>query len=386
MITFRILSLIVTLLYMQAASSQEKTQQSGTNRFLPVEKVLQQAVEDGAFPGCTAIVGSHDQILWQGAFGTLDETKSSAVKQDTIYDLASLTKVVGTTTVTMQLVARQKLSLDDTVAKWIPEFVTAEAKADDSPRTRVTIRHLLTHTSGLPSWKPFYKTADSYRSLLEEVTAEPLEVEPGTRYKYSDMGMILMGEILSRAESKPLAKLEQELVFIPLKMNDTLRNPPAALLPRIALTERSSETGDYIHGVVHDENSASGEGLTGHAGLFSTTGDLAKFAQEMLRALQGESRVLPTEQVRDFTKRQKLPGNARRGLGWQTFTSGYSGGTRLSETAFGHTGFTGTSIWIDPERDLFLILLTNRVHPTRENGKIGSVRVKFADAVVEATQ
>lgn len=380
------LSLLVTLICYQAALAQETPQNPVADRFQPVETVLRQAIEEGAFPGCTAVVGTHETILWQGAFGTLDESKSSTVKQDTIYDLASLTKVVGTTTVTMQLVAWQKLSLDDPVSKWIPEFLSAESKENDSPRARVTIRHLLTHTSGLPSWKPFYKTADSYRSLLEEVTAEPLEVEPGTRYKYSDMGMILMGEILSRAESKPLAKLEQELVFIPLKMHDTVRNPPAALLPRIAPTERSSETGDYIHGVVHDENSASGEGLTGHAGLFSTTADLAKFAQELLRALQGESRVLPTEQVREFTKRQKLPGNARRGLGWQTFTSGYSGGTRLSETAFGHTGFTGTSIWIDPERNLFLILLTNRVHPTRENGKIGAVRVKFADAVVEATQ
>jgi CubicO group peptidase (beta-lactamase class C family) len=167
-------------------------------------------------------------------------------------------------------------------------------------------------------------------------------------------------------------------------MTDTLRNPPPALLSRIAPTERIPETGKYIHGTVHDENSASGDGLTGHAGLFSTTSDLAKFAQELLKAFAGTSQVLSAAQVREFTRLQKLPGNVRRGLGWQTFTSGYSCGTKLSENAFGHTGFTGTSIWIDPDRDLFLILLANRVHPTRENRKIGAVRVKFADAVIDA--
>lgn len=347
--------------------------------FASVQTVLESAVEDGAFPGCSAAVGWGQDRLWIGTVGFLDNTMSQKVTPETIYDLASLTKVVGTTTVAMRLFDRGAYSLDDPVVKWIPEFA---GEGSDDVRRTVTVRHLLLHTSGLPSWRAYYKEVTTYPQMIALAAKTPLVRKPGEKYEYSDLGMILMGELLSRVGKKPLHELEQELVFGPLKMASTLRTPPESLFPRIAPTEEVADLG-LIRGVVHDENARSAEGLTGHAGLFSTAGDLALLAREMLRAGRGESEWLSAETVKQFTTTHELPGNSRRGLGWQGFTSGYSGGTMLSPTAYGHTGFTGTSIWIDPEKNLFVILLTNRVHPTRKNQKIAGVRREFADAAVK---
>jgi CubicO group peptidase (beta-lactamase class C family) len=351
----------------------------GAEEWASVQKLLDAAVADGAFPGCSAAVGWGEDEIWLATSGYLDGLQSQPVTRETIYDLASLTKVVGTTSVAMKLLDQQAYSLDDPVARWIPEF-TAEADASD-PRHTVTIRHLLRHTSGLPSWRPYDKDVDSYREMITRVASTPLIRRPGEKSEYSDLGMILLGEVLARIGKKPLVELEQELVFRPLRMTQTLRNPPEALVERIAPTERVPNLG-VIRGVVHDENARAAEGLTGHAGLFSTADDLAILARELLRASRGQSEWLSQRTVEQFIVAQQLPGGARRGLGWQGYTAGGSGGTLLSDTAFGHTGFTGTSLWIDPERELFLILLTNRVHPTRANAKIASVRRAFADAAV----
>ncbi len=350
-------------------------------RFAAVQKVLEDAVAAKAFPGATAAIGNSDGVLWVGIAGHFDREASQRVSRDTIYDLASLTKVVSTTSVILQLVESQRLDLDDRVAKWLPEFLDLERA--DPRRDEITLRQLLTHSSGLPSWKPLYKSASDYPSLLGLAARTPLENAPGTRYEYSDLGMILAGEIASRAGGKPLSELERELVFKPLDMRDTLRNPPEELRKRIAPTEEVADLG-VLRGVVHDENARAGEGLTGHAGLFSTVDDLARFAREMLRSSRGQGDVFSNERVAEFVTLQSLPGDAKRGLGWQIFTPGFSGGTKLSARAFGHTGFTGTSIWIDPERDIFLVLLTNRVHPTRANQQIGRVRRNFADAAIDA--
>lgn len=344
-----------------------------------VQKLLDAAVADGAFPGCSAAVGWGEDEIWFATSGFLDGSKSQPVTRETIYDLASLTKVVGTTSVAMKLLDQGAYSLDDPVARWVPEFA-AEADASDA-RHAVTIRHLLQHTSGLPSWRPYYRDVDSYREMIVRVASTPLVRRPGEKSEYSDLGMMLLGEVLARIGKKPLDELEKELVFRPLKMTQTLRCPPEAMRERIATTERVPEQG-VIHGVVHDENARAAEGLTGHAGLFSTASDLALLARELLRASRGQSAWLSQRTVEQFIVAQELPGGARRGLGWQGYSAGGSGGTLLSDSAFGHTGFTGTSIWIDPEQDLFLILLSNRVHPTRANAKITGVRRAFADAAV----
>ena len=363
--------------------------------FSKVKIVLQEAVNDGAFPGCSAAVGSSKGSYWQGGFGkyakdgkTAEKLSLSTVSRPggrTLYDLASLTKVVGTTSVIIALVQKGKLALDDKVAIRLPGFAPASLdKKILARRNRVTIRHLLLHTSGLPGWKPLYRTCKSYRKLLNAILPTALEAEPGSRYRYSDLGFILLGEIAARAGRKPIARLEKELVFAPLGMKETRRNPSSTLKKRIPPTEFDEEKGSYIHGKVHDENARAAGGITGHAGLFSTTSDLSLLARELLLALKGKSRKFRQKTIESFVRCQDSPKGSSRALGWDTPSEESSAGDLASRTSFGHTGFTGTSIWIDPQRDLYIILLSNRVHPTRKNRKITAVRRKFADAVVGA--
>ena len=357
------------------------------DRFRTVAQSLQDSVRTGAFPGCTAAFGNSRQILWQGAFGFLSQHRGRAVKFETLYDLASVTKIVGSTAVAARLIAQQKLSLDDPVDRWIPDFT--KKGTDDSAvsqRKSVSVRHLLTHTSGLPAWKPLYKSVASYREMIDAIVATPLEQAPGEKYRYSDLGLMLLGELLARAGGSSLPELERELIFKPLGMASTLRNPSEEIRASIAPTERIGDTDQFWRGVVHDENSRAAEGLTGHAGLFSNIVDLAKFSQAWLRAVSGGDSIFEKDLARRFISDQKVPGDARRALGWQLFARGGSGGSLLDESAFGHTGFTGTSLWLDPTRDLFLILLGNRVHPTRENRRHLAARRNYADAVVRAVE
>lgn len=363
--------------------------------FSKVKSVLQDAVRDGAFPGCAAAVGSSSGTYWQGGFGKFTASEKTAKKLSlapgskpggrTLYDLASLTKVIGTTSVITALVHKGKLSLEDKVASRLPGFAPASLdKKRLAMRKKVTVRHLLLHTSGLPGWKPLYRSCKSYRKLLKAVLPTPLETEPGSKYRYSDLGFILLGEIAAQAGGKPLAKLEKELVFDPLGMKETRRNPPSTLKKRIPPTEFDQEKGKYLHGKVHDENARAAGGITGHAGLFSTTADLSLLAREMLLALKGKSKKLDPKTIETFVRCQDSPKGSSRALGWDTPSDESSAGKLASKNAFGHTGFTGTSVWIDPQRDLYLVLLSNRVHPTRKNGKITEVRRKFADAVLAA--
>ena len=262
-----------------------------------------------------------------------------------------------------------------------PEFATQNQPGLNSEwRKRVTIEHLLTHTGGLTSWKPFYKQVQTHKQLVDAVCATPLEAEPGTRYCYSDLGFILLGELASRAGKKPLSELEQQHVFTPLAMNRTTRklgNQQSQAAP----TEYSTATQSYWRGIVHDENARAGNGETGHAGLFSTIEDVSQFGAELLLALRGESRHFPKPIVLNFTRRRGVIPELNRGLGWGHAT-GKNVAIGLSESAFGHTGFTGTSFWVDPEKNLFFILLSNRVHPTRKNYKISQVRRDFTSAVI----
>jgi CubicO group peptidase (beta-lactamase class C family) len=339
---------------------------------------LNEAVESKAFPGCSVEIGSSDGPLWRGAFGWFDYSKSAPVTTNAIYDLASLTKVVGTTSVLLRLVAGGKIKLSDLATDHVPEFVGSGTNEQQRAwRGAVTVEHLLTHTGGLPAWKPLYREVSSYPEMIQAIVATPLESEPGARVRYSDLGMMLLGEIASRAASRSLAELERELVFDPLGMRETLRNPPADLLNRIPSTEKLPYSDAFVHGQVHDENARAAEGMTGHAGLFSTVNDLGRFAGEWLRALGKRSDLFPHELAQEFTRRRSE--DHSRTLGWGLL--GGSENSVFSKGAFGHTGFTGTSIWIDPERDIYVVLLSNRVHPTRDNQKISRVRRELARAI-----
>lgn len=349
--------------------------------FVEVDRILEDAVARKAFPGAVVAVGHRDALVHVAAFGRQTyEADAPAVTPDTIYDVASLTKVVATTTMAMILVDEERLDLDAPVASFLPRFVGRDKEA-------VTVRHLLTHSSGLDWWAPLYEEARGREAYLERIQAMDLVYEPGAKSLYSDLGLILLGELLERVAGRPLDVFVGERVFAPLGMSDTLYRPEKELLPRIAPTERDDWRGRLVHGEVHDENAYALGGVAPHAGLFSTAEDLARFARMIMAGGVFEHRrIVSRPTVERFVRRAGVPGSTRA-LGWDTKSSeGSSAGTLFSSSSFGHTGFTGTSMWIDPERELFLILLTNRVHPTRENTLIRQVRPAVADAVIRALE
>jgi CubicO group peptidase (beta-lactamase class C family) len=338
----------------------------------PLERYLEASVARKAFPGAVVAVGRRDTVLFERGCGVLGDDDPTRPGPTTIYDLASLTKVVGLTTLAMMLVDEHTLDLDAPVTRYVPAFTAG----GDS----VTVRQLLTHSSGLAAWQPLFREVHSRAEMFARVNATPLEAAPGTRTAYSDLGAILLTEVVEHLMGHRLDTLLAERVFHPLGMADTRFLPPAELKGRIAPTENDPWRGRVLRGEVHDENAAAMGGVSGHAGLFSTAVDLVKFAQMLLR--DGEGLVRP-ETITLFTRAQH-PSFSSRALGWDTPSPGSSGGTKLSRRAFGHTGFTGTSIWIDPEQDLFIILLTNRVHPSRANELIREVRPRVADLAAEA--
>jgi len=359
-------------------------------RWVPLVQYLDSSVTRHAFPGAVVAVGRRDTLLFLHAFGRLDYEGGAPVTERTVWDLASLTKVVGLTTAAMMLVDEGKLDVGAPVTRYVPEF----AAGGDS----VTVRHLLTHSSGLPAWKPFFQGVRSRRQMFSLVNAEPLEAAPGARMVYSDLGAMLLTEIVERVSGQRLDRFLQARLFRPLGMRQTRFRPPRSWLERIAPTEVDTTWRHrLVRGEVHDENAASMGGVSGHAGLFSTAPDLVRFVQFLLRGgategagtgAQGHrgtggAQLVGAQTVAEFTRAQQ-PGFSSRALGWDTPSENSSAGTRLSARAFGHTGFTGTSIWVDPEKDLFVILLTNRVYPTRENNLIRDVRRQVADLAVEA--
>jgi CubicO group peptidase (beta-lactamase class C family) len=355
----------------------------------PAEERLRRAVLDRVFPGAAAAAGGSEGARWISGVGRLDYTGGAAAGPSTLYDLASLTKVIATTSVVMRLFEEGRMALEAPVADFIPEF-------RGGGREVVRIEHLLTHSSGLPAWRALYREASGPKEALALVASTPLESPPGMAERYSDLGAILLGECAARAGGLPLATLSWKLVFDPLAMRDTLFCPPLDQRSRIAPTEEDHDLrGRLIHGEVHDENCWALGGVSGHAGLFSTAEDLARFAVELLRSLRGApgARLFRKETLERFTARRSLVSGSSRALGWDTRsdaedTTGPAGsrsssGRRFGPGSFGHTGFTGTSIWFDPARDLFAVLLSNRVHPTRANDRMQAVRRDFHDLVVE---
>ena len=350
-------------------------------RWEAVDRLLAGYVEGGAFPGGVLAVGYQASLVHLHPFGRLTYDKDAPpVTAGTLYDLASLTKVVATTTMAMILLDEGWLRLDQPVQKILPGF-------QGPGKETVTVRHLLTHSAGLDATAPLYKEVRGKAAYLERIQAMDLSYPPGSRSLYSDLGIILLGEILERTAGKPLEVFAHEKVFKPLGMRHTLFRPPAALWPRIAPTENDPWRRRVVQGEVHDENAFAMGGVAPHAGLFSTAGDLARFARMMLNGgvLDGR-RIVSRETVELFTRRAGIT-NSDRALGWDTKSAeGSSAGALFSPRSFGHTGFTGTSMWIDPDRQLYVILLTNRVQPTRENHLIREVRPAVADAVVRALE
>jgi CubicO group peptidase (beta-lactamase class C family) len=349
-----------------------------------LRRVLDAAVTDRAFPGAFAVVGNGRGVIAQHGAGALDwpggaGAESAVPDARTMWDLASLTKVVGLTSALIQLVADGKIALDAPAQRYLPEWRGAG-------KERVTVRHLLTHASGLPAWRPLHKEAASPEAALTLAYATELDTLPGARYVYSDLGLILLAKVAERTSGEPLDQYLARHVFGPLGMRDTRYRPDASQRARIAPTEYDPWRQRKLRGEVHDENAFALGGVAGHAGLFSTGADLARFARAYLGggALEGV-RVFDAELVRQFTTRQDSA-LSHRALGWETPTGQNSAGHLMAPTAFGHTGFTGTSLWIDPVHDVFVILLTNRVNPTRQNPKIGAVRVALADAVLAAVR
>jgi CubicO group peptidase (beta-lactamase class C family) len=321
------------------------------------ERVLRQrlaeAIAEHAFPGAVLLVGSADGPHFALAVGTHTYDGGVPVRDTDLFDLASLTKVVGTTSAAMRLHDRGLLDLDRPVADSLPAFT--------SPT--VTPRQLLAHCSGLPAYVPFHRgPAESLETRWHRVLATPLECAPATRTVYSDVGMMVLGILLARLADTPLAQLVRREVCAPLTMGETGHTPSPDLLPRTVPTEYKAD-GVLVHGVVHDENARWLDGVAGHAGLFAPAGDLAKLCVCLLRDGEGYVR---RETLREFVRPASLVPGSTRCLGWHGTDENCSGGRFLGPGSYGHTGFTGTSIWIDPANDLFIILLTNAVHPKRE--------------------
>lgn len=367
----RILGVAALLACAGAPPQIAPSPQSRTDaRFDSVVTYLRSQV-DSAFPGAAVAVGRHDSVLLLTAVGHYGIDDPRPVTTETVYDLASLTKVIGLTTACMMLVGDGKLDLDAPVQRYVPAFRGPN-------KERVTIRHLLTHSSGLPAWRPLYIEATTRAVAFAIADTTPLLRQPGDTFVYSDLGAMVLTQVVEGLAGQRLDAYLDTHEFKPLGMTSTRFLPPSSWRDRVAPTERSQD-GTIIKGTVHDENAWKLGGVSGHAGLFSSAPDLARFAQWLLTAWRQDS-----GQVRVFTKRQAIPAGSSRALGWDTPSENSSAGTKFGAQAFGHTGFTGTSIWIDPERDLFVILLTNRVNPTRENNRIGRVRPRVADLAVDA--
>ncbi len=343
--------------------------------------VLERHVARGTTPGCVAVLLRREGMAASWAVGRHTyEADARPVRVDDIYDLASLTKIIATTTVGLSLYSEGALDLDKPVSAVIPEF------AGDG-REGVTVRHLMAHCSGLPAHVRFFESCHSKEEVLAAVCRTPLKYATGADSIYSDLGFILLGAILERLTDKSLEQLTQERVIGPLEMLETGYMPSSDLLPRIPPTE---EEGFWrhrlIHGEVHDSNAAAMGGIAPHAGLFGKASDLARFLRAMLCGgeLEGHKHFSEKD-LALFAGRAEIVEGSSRALGWDTPSeTGSSAGAHFSPHSFGHTGFTGTSVWADPERDLGVVLLTNRVHPSRDREGIRNLRPEFHDAVAVA--
>jgi CubicO group peptidase (beta-lactamase class C family) len=355
------------------------------------DRLVEDGIRRGAYPGAALVIGRHDVVLFARGYGRLTWSAASrAVDPDsTLYDLASLTKVLATTPALMLLVERGRVQLDAPVSTYVPQFRAAGTE-------HITVRELLAHTSGLRADLPDaeLKALPDSGALMRRVLAETPRAPPGTRVIYSDLNAILLGELVGRVSGTPLDVFASREIFAPLGLGQTLFRPPARLRSRIAPT--GLWHGHPVAGVVNDGSAFKLRGVSGNAGLFATATDVARFAQLMLRegALADGSRLVRAETVRLFTAKAADFGGRRRevrALGWQAVPTGEevsSAGRLFGPRSYGHTGWTGTSLWIDPDRDLFVVLLTNRAYAPRARRPftvLKVVRGRVADAAARAS-
>lgn len=345
------------------------------SRFDAARDVLRHAIAARAFPAAMVEVGNAWQPLWREPLGTLTyDGGSSAVRDDTIFDLASLTKVIATASLVLREVERGAFGLDDVASKHLAGW-------GQGARAAVTIGDLLAHCSGLPAYVPFYQEHRGRTAFETAISAVPLEYPPRTRSVYSDLGFMLLGFALDAGV--PL-RARFDTLWAQVAPGEELQfTPPDTWRWRTAPTEDDPWRGRRLIGEVHDENAAALGGVAGHAGLFGTAPAVGAFARHVLQVLDGRSGAFSRDGLVRFVTRGDVPGTSRA-LGWDTMLPTSSCGSRMSARAFGHTGFTGTSLWIDPEAGVYVVLLTNRVHPTRQNDAIQQVRPAFHDAVMAA--
>jgi len=347
----------------------------------PVTSLLDSAIAAGAAPGAVLGVSVGGQ-RYLYATGQLTRDEPAPAEPTTVYDLASLTKVVGLTTAVMLAVDDGKLELDAPVQRYVPAF-------EGEGKERVTIRLLLAHASGLPAWRPLFRETETRDQAFALADTTALISPPGTTEVYSDLGMIVLTQVVEAVYHERLDSLLARRVFQPLGMT-SVRFLPTADRNRIAPTELDPWRGRVLRGEVHDENAARLDGVSGHAGLFGSAPDLLTFGEWMLGLWAGTAcRLTPVPPalpcgptIREFTRRQNLVPGSPRALGWDTPAPGSSAGSFLPATSIGHTGFTGTSLWIDPEHQLVIVLLSNRVHPTRDNPRWAPMRAAIADLVM----
>jgi len=384
--------------------------------FASAFSILQDGIAGRAFPAASVAVTHRGVLVALKTFGRLtfeNDVNNIQVTPTTLFDLASLTKVIATTPMAMLLYERGLLDLDAPLAAILPEFISNAAK--DPRRSDVTLRMLLRHSSGLPAYEKLFLKAKTRDELLHAAFCMPLASDPATSAVYSDIGFILLGFALERLADESLDRFWQREIFAPLAMTNTTFNPPAEIRSQIPPTadeqespcgsetpvrqppeapdnpsasqpsasHRSTLRNRIIQGEVQDENAYVLGGVAAQAGLFSTAADLAKFAHTMLQA--GRPIVRP-ETVALFTRREAAPAGTSRALGWDTPSAPSQSGKYFSPQSFGHLGYTGTSLWIDPTRQLSIILLTNRTWPDCSNQSIKQIRPRFHDAVIEALQ
>ncbi len=347
-------------------------------RFATAFAVLQQAIREHAFPGCAVSVLHRGKLVALKGLGCFTyEADSPPVQAETIFDLASVSKVVATTPMAMVLYERGQLDLDAPISSLLPEFA-----GNDPRRDEVTVRMLLAHSSGLPAYERLFERTRTRQELIHAALTMPLTANPGVRVEYSDIGFIILGELLSRLADEPLDCFCRREVFGPLGMARTCFCPPAAGRAQIPPTvDDRTFRQRVVQGEVHDENASVMGGIAGHAGVFSPAADVALFAHALLN---GGRPILRPETVALFARRQPSPPGTSRALGWDTPSPPSQSGRHLSTAAFGHLGYTGTSLWIDPELQLAITLLTNRTWPDHSSQAIKQVRRRFHDAVVEA--
>jgi CubicO group peptidase (beta-lactamase class C family) len=354
------------------------------NAFPLAAALIERAVAARAFPAATIEVGRREDVLWRQAFGHLTyETDAPDTRDDTIFDLASLTKVIATATLMMGAIDDGVLALEDRVADHLSDWRGAD-------REDVTVTDLLEHASGLTAYLPFFRDHQGRAEFERAICTMALEYPPRTQSIYSDLGFMLLGFILENLYAKSfedIFRLKAEATRSTSEPQDPglIFSPPRELRERCAPTELDLWRGRLLQGEVHDENAWVLGGAAGHAGLFGTAAAVGDFARMVLAGLHGGSAIARPQTLARFVQKSAVPGSSRA-LAWDTMLPTSSCGTRLSSRAIGHTGFTGTSLWIDPDLDLYIVFLTNRVHPTRDNNKIQPVRRALHDRIAGSLQ